>query len=377
MDFLRLNSELCTLSACVWLFGISLFWRHLHWSVLLTIVSARVLIPFLYFLSGPDGTWTIQDDETYFANAQILLMQGYHFFDLIFNPEARELAAELSGGMHYGYTVFNALTLSIFGEEYFVPVLFNLALSFLCARFAWALAREWGFAEKSKTLVLIFFLVHWDFVAWSSFLNVKDVLVMSMTTLALLALTRFVKSASLLNLSLLLVLCMIFVFVRYYVPVLLAATLLLSVCIFRPGWWTFLALPVVGGLFLFFLPDQGPVIWEYLFWQHAVAGGLHFLLTPVPWQLSEEYGFLLCAAPLHWIAFPFTCIGAAVLWNSKSSLTRIGIFYFFLTLIFYALIPELSGPRHRVQIAPLLAIFQCAGLFWIFQPHFLKTENKE
>ena len=125
----------------------------------------------------------------------------------------------------------------------------------------------------------------------------------------------------------------------------------------------YLLLPFIS-LIIFFIFPWGQYELMYLKPDTLLFGLIHFSLTPQPWSIEDNYSFLLLPSIIHWILFVPVLLAARILWQ-KSLLSRLLLIYLLMVIIFYALIPELQGPRHRVQIIFVIAWMQFHFL-WIF-----------
>ena len=77
------------------------------------------------------------------------------------------------------------------------------------------------------------------------------------------------------------------------------------------------------------------------------------LLTPQPWSVSPEYGFLLLPSMLHLLMLVPAVVGAMILWRD-SPMLRLPIVYAVLVLVLFAAFPGQQGPRYRHQVVFVL-----------------------
>lgn len=92
-----------------------------------------------------------------------------------------------------------------------------------------------------------------------------------------------------------------------------------------------------------------------------------FLLTPRPWMLGSEYGFLFPAAVLHWLFLGPSLIGLGLL-GSRYKYGGWFAIYFVCMILIYGNTAEVAGPRHRVQIDFVLIIAQFYLAYWLVTP---------
>lgn len=357
-----MTSELIIGSLIVFGVGIFFFARIVPLAFLIPILLLRIVIPLSYFLYAFDvSSWGIVDDETYFLHAQKLLHEGFSLTEILFSEEVREYTRELSGSVHFGYTILNAVAMLLCGDSYAVPVFWNVAYSILLVRVLIALYRIVFPSSLYSSALAVFGLLHWDLIAWSSFVNVKDIFVALLTISTIYVFARLCNQFRVHDMALFCLLLLLFLPLRYYLPVLVLATAALWFSFSRTFLVTLGTLPLVILAASFFLPSSDHMMWELLFWENILRNVAHFLLTPIPWQIGKEYGFLLVPAICHVIFAPLALWGAWVMWK-RAGLAQIPVWYVLLATLFYSLVPELSGPRHRVQLVPFLLLFQFLGI---------------
>src|SRR5439155_4300349 len=149
----------------------------------LLAAGLKVSVPLTYFAWSYDGSWNILDDLSYLEWGMHVLDYGFDPLTVFFYPEGRLALFNVSGGPHIIYPWWNMLAIWLFGEHYFSPVLLNVGLTFLAGYFLDRIVHLIGFEKSYRQAFFLFFLFHWDIIAWSSFLNLKDTLVMTLTVL--------------------------------------------------------------------------------------------------------------------------------------------------------------------------------------------------
>lgn len=331
------------------------------------VLAARFSVPIAVFKSGLvmvyfaafyDRTWNILDDLTYWRQSVRLLEAGYTPVSIL--GSLHELTT-IAGGRHILYYWWNMLAMSVFGHHYYSPVFFNVALTFVAGLAFVGILERLDYGATYRRWCFAFLLLHWEILAWTTTLNIKDTLVLTLTMLALYGFVRVLHrplttydtivgglyvSGSFFLLW----------WVRFYVPVLM----LTAVAI-----WTFFslrpriryALLSVGLLPLPVLIRRG--LWaldklQFTTWPYGIV---RFVLTPRPWGINASYTFLVVPSFLHWLTMLFTAIGALYV-NRTSKLGRLLLSYLLVVVVFYGAIPALQGPRHRYQVTPLVAWLQ-------------------
>ena len=311
------------------------------------------------------AAWRLLDDAKYVEEAAALsgtLLSGA--------AGATDQLFATAEGHHVGYYVYNILAQLVFGEHYFSAVFCNVALTALAARGLLRLLRFVGAPRGYSLGVTTFFLVHWDVLAWSSFFNMKDPVVMTLSVwlfVFALELVRELRLRSLLGFAFV---CTVLYFFRWYVPVLAGAGLGLWGVAHLSGWRRNLLLGA-GALVLVVVPLHGDFPVHLLQPAGLADGAFKFALTPRPWGMSEGYRFLLFPAALHWLLAPVALYGALHLWR-RHPLARPLLLYVAVLFCFYAMVPRLHGPRHRFQCVFVLAWLQFHGLYACLRQAFAR-----
>ena len=133
----------------------------------------RVVIVIGYFAWYYDGTWTTSDDVVYTAQGKTLIDRGETPL-LIVTPGGVETLQSIAGSNHILYTWWTLTWMWLLGAQYYAPVVANVFLTFLSAHVLARLMRELGFSSSYRRAITAFYLLHWDTIAWSSFLSFKD-----------------------------------------------------------------------------------------------------------------------------------------------------------------------------------------------------------
>ena len=355
--------------------GVVSFWlvrRKLPLPVAAFVVSIKFLIPAVYFGWFYNGTWTFLDDVIYQMQGQVLLQERYDPFTIFFNPTGVRRLMDLSQGYHILYGWWNLLAQYLFGPHYYAPIFLNVGLTFVAGRCLFEMAQIAGFSRSYAQGLLVFFLLYWDVLTWSSLVNVKEVPVMTLIVITLYFFGRFDQKMRWRYMVGAGVALFALWWIRFYVAGQLIAAGLLWFALksfrfnrLRPG-----PLMLITGLFLIVIGVVRTQVLALIGWasQFIVVSSLpyglvHFWLTPQPWSLSPEYTFLLLPSMLHWIFLGPALMGAVLLWR-RSSLGRLTLIFLGLVIILYAVSPEAQGPRQRVEITFVLAWMQF-HLLWV------------
>ncbi|HXG23914.1 MAG TPA: hypothetical protein VNJ09_05110, partial [Chthonomonadales bacterium] len=160
-------------------------------------------------------------------------------------------------------------------------------------------------------------------------------------------------------------------FIRYYLPVLIACTLGIWSVLKMRGWWKLIIPALAGGIVQFVIQTRMRLphwfVGSISFSPSVIAAGLiHFWLTPRPWSIALSYSFLFLPSILHWLMFIPALIGGYRLWKQYPAFAYL-LIYLIVASLFYAMIEELQGPRTRVQLVFIIAWAQYHFLYLLYQ----------
>jgi len=307
----------------------------------------------------------------YLEQGQELLAQGYDPFSFFFDSEALLHLIGMSGGHHILYGWFNFLAQWMFVPYYYSPVFLNVGLTLGAAYYLYQLAICGKFSKQYARGLFIFFSLHWELLAWSSLVNLKDTLILFITIAFIYAVVRFVQTKSKKYAFTLIGLVFLFFWIRFYVPLMLALAVLVHLpwSAGQRGKWVLAMLVTVFGA----------VYGTYLGWEKvlgelgrlditvgAFLGAIRMALTPQPWSIDPEYSFLLLPAILHWVFFIPAIVGGVMLWRRQTQL-RLLFVYLAIALLVYGAFDELQGPRHRVQLIFIYAWAQFHLIWYLLR----------
>lgn len=325
-------------------------------------VFVKVAIPTVYFAVFFDGTWVLGDDIKYTEGGFRLVNSGLSLYEALFTDTGLSLLIQLGGGQHVLYYWWNMLAMALFTRSYYAPVFLNGFATVIAGVFIVDILRLSGFSRNYRVWGGLFFLLHWDILVWSSFVNLKDTLVLLLTVLAFYGVLQII-SARLRNprLTAVGVGCLglsfwAFWWLRFYVPFLIVIAVGAWALLNLQGWKKYglvgvLSLP--GSIVL----SQGLTALEYVYPRFFIFGFARMLFTPKPWDIAPSYSFLVLPSALHWVAFIPAVIGGGKLYL-RSHRARMFLIYLLVILGFYAVVPELQGPRHRYQVSFVFAWMQ-------------------
>lgn len=337
--------------------------RNALFAYIIALVKCVLFVGYFGILF--DGTYTFLDDITYLEAGKELLARGIGITSLI---DEWETVLAISRGDHFAYYLYNAYAFRLFGVGYYAPVACNIVLTIAVAALGARLARsELGLSRHHARALYVFIALHPDILAWSTVLNAKDTLVLLLHVLLLQAVALMFRGER--NKGVLLggVVCICLTFVRMYVPLMFAAAWVAASVMATRGNRHLFRL-VFGGVLLAaaawalegHLEYAVGVLRETLV--NPVYGFVRILLTPIPFNTDVESAFLDVPALIHWMLLPFMFIGVRAVWRMGTPFTRFFLSYVLVFVLLYAVVGELQGPRHRVQLDFAIAVLQFVGV---------------
>lgn len=352
-----LTDSLIIISFVIFIFGTVVSSRVVSLPTSIFVSFTKVIIPFLYFAFFFDKSWTILDDWGYFENGERLIKQGYGPISSLLEKNGIISLIVLSKGHHFLYSWYNLLAEWLFGVYYYSAVFLNVGLTFLAAFLLYRVALICAFPVSYAQGLFLFFSLHWELLVWSSFVNLKDVLVMLMTISGAYAGICFAQSKKTKYMFSLGGLIFLFFWIRFYTPILMLVAVFLYYLILllkgaaKAKWFVIASVATVAYL-------------SYMGWNTVLGGvgNLNFglvnissgafkvMLTPRPWALDAAYSYLIMPATLHWMFFIPTIIGLVIMWIEVPQLRPL-LLYLLVVLMFYGAFEELQGVRQRFQVS--------------------------
>jgi hypothetical protein len=364
--------ELFRAAGWVFLFGLLVASRDLPLRWALLVAGIKVAIPLAYFSYDNFGAIHLSDALEYYYSTLMLFRRGIDASFFFGNPENLLIVGKLLGSQLFAYPLWNILAFSAFGPYYFSPVLFNVGLTFVAGWFFVRVLKEVGLPRDYRTAALAFFLLHGEVVAWSSVLNLKDTMAMTVT-LAVLHQLLLLKGFNPARLLLVAGLLSLLFLVRFYAPAFVLGAVLLHRLVGGTGRTghggaarlsTVLAL--AGGLAYLLIRYHDTIL--------RLAGSIQplavpydfvrFATTPLPWNLLEDYTFLMIPAALHLILLVPAVLAIPGLWRRFPD-ARFLFLYLMLVVSFYSVFTDWQGPRQRFQAVSVIAWLQFHALWML------------
>ena len=319
---------------------------------------------FIYFSYLFNGYYTFLDDIKYYKLSQEY-MNSFDLVDFLKNPESIMC---FIGGKHVLYYLYNIIAFKLFGNFYFSPVALNIILTYIIAIYIYKILFLLDF--NYKNYFIIFYLLNWDILSWSEILNLKDFLVQFLTVFIIYHIIEFFEIKNYKNLLFILISLFLLHFIRFYlVYLVLFSTILFYIYINKKFFLEFIIqhkivsiLLVIGISTIVIIGIHNELLLFLSKLDNPIIGIIRFILTPLPFNIKEQYSFLLFASWIDFLLFPFLIYGIYKFLSLDSKYKNFIFIYVSLIVIFYGCFSELQGVRHKIQILPFLFLFQFIGI---------------
>ncbi|MCF2908828.1 hypothetical protein L1285_10910 [Pseudoalteromonas sp. DL2-H2.2] len=363
--------ELLLLSLTLLLLIFAILRYTLSFKQACTVALIKCALFFLYFSGLLGASWTHSDDITYLEHA-FELSESYSLSELTFSLDGYISMMAISGGRHILYTWWNVLATEVFGHVYYAPIALNILVSALSGVIFFKIVRLEASLKYSQWCT-VFFLTHLDMLTWSSLINVKGTLVVFLTLSLLYQTIVFFRGKNFTSLILILLILFMFLWIRFYIPVLYLVSVILLVLILYRSIFVMCVFSLISAVALVYIIPK--VDFSLLNPFGFVSGAIRFLLTPQPWGIVDSYKYLFLSSFFNLFMFIPLLFGAYRVYRC-SEVGKVIVVYFFVCLGLYSILPELQGPRHRYQFIPLIALAQFHFLFCVCKHAMKKIEKR-
>ncbi|MGK5090830.1 hypothetical protein WDW89_02300 [Deltaproteobacteria bacterium TL4] len=356
--------------------GLLCFWMlkaYLDLRVALFITFVRIMIPLFYFGFFFDGHWNFLDDITYLRSGAYILDRGYNPLTALITTGGQKVLLQVTGGGTFLYYWWNALAQYLFGRFYFAPVFLNIFVTCVTGVFLYRIVRFVGASVVYAQGFLVFFLLHWDLVAWTSLINLKDPIVMMLNVATLYFASVFLETRHILYGLACFGCVVLYLLIRFYQPIIWLACIGVWFLFYSKGKQKYLVM-ILGVIVALYVGHKIGGTKEIIYYMKKflvfsagslIPGLFRFLLTPRPWGIDEGSSFLLLPAIFNWFFFIFTLFGALLLWKKRSKEVNLMLLFFLAVCLLFAAFAGQQGPRHRFQLTFGIAWMQYHCL-WIF-----------
>jgi len=357
-----------------WILSVLLVRRWLPFRFAAPILLVKFSIPVIYrYLAGRVvPRYNVIAADSWYIQSNRILAEGHTPLSLLL--EGFDPIRSIMGTADPFYWWWTTLWISIIENTVYSPLLANVFVTVIASVVVVAIIARLGYSYKYQQLFLVFTLLHWDILTWSSILNHKDPLVAMITVsgiylivVALQTTNSRILLGSIISLSAVL---WIVSTIRWYVPGLFLGAL---------SMWLFidfvfsenkirLPLPyivgggIIGVVLVAFLISWANVTQRIAF-GHLPMGFFRYTLGPTPGGTASAYTFLNPSAVFHWLFAPVALLGAVSLLTKRFE--RLIIIYGLILVSVYSGVPAAAGPRFRIQFVFFIALLQFQGLWFL------------
>lgn len=337
--------------------------RYLSPWVAFTVTSIKISIPTLYFARYFTGKWLLGDDIGFYRIGSNLVRGGYSPLQII-TPRGFSHIQSVAQTEHFIPHWWNVLGISVFGPHYYSPIFLSVLLTFISPVIFVDMLRRIGFQYKYRYYFLIFALLHWQVITWSSFVNLKDSIVLFLIVILLWSIVVLLKFQDLRSVitSLFVMSSSLFVlrWTRFYLIALFIFTMLLGVVIKWDFQGKFIMLSFPGVFLSWFIYNQRAAL-EFFNFAGIGPGIITFLITNPLW-VNDKYSFIMVSVILSTLLFIPMWIGGLHLFR-KNTYTKLLVIFLIICIIFFAAVPQFNTVRKQYQFSLLFAWFQF-HFFW-------------
>lgn len=311
----------------------------------------------------------LSDDYNYYHESLSVFQKGHGNLWYIFTKQGHLEMILAAGGRHYGYYIYNYVSFVFFGPYYYSPVLLSVFVTLVTTTIIFKTLELVYTSRLFLVTFFIFYSCHWDVIAWSNFVNLKDNLVTLWTVTVMYIYVYFYhKGFSLWRFLLLVLIIFLFQFVRFYYSYFLVITGILyfsltqlskvktNITDFLVKFSVLVILPI--GFYNTFISMYAPTIELIGGRTNVFIGSFRYFVTPFPLNVDPTYYFLTIASICHWLLLPFLPIGFYYFLKKYFYELMPYLILFLMITIFYGSFDELQGPRHRVPQVVFISIIQ-------------------
>jgi hypothetical protein len=357
-----------------WILSILLVQRWLPFRFAAPILSVKFSIPVIYrYLAGQVvPRYNVIAADSWYRESNRILAEGHTPLSLLL--EGFDPIRSIMSTSDPFYWWWTTLWISIIENKVYSPLLANVFVTVIGSVIVVALVGRLGYSYKYQQLFLVFTLLHWDILTWSSILNHKDPIVATITVsgiyliiVALQTTNSRILLGSIISLSAVL---LIVSTIRWYVPGLFLSALSMWLFIefvvsddkIRLSPPHIVGAGIIGVVSVAFLISWANVT-QRIDLGYLLIGFFRYTLGPTPGGTVSAYTFLNPSAVFHWLFAPVAFLGAVSLLTKRFE--RLIIIYGLILVSLLSGVPAAAGPRFRFQFVFFIALFQFQGLWFL------------
>ena len=361
-------SKVALLNISVFIFLLSLFFGFKlfqNWKTALFLSTIKSGLFFFYFFFFFNKTnFNEIDSLTYIEGTKALIDSVISLDDFVNFNNFRA-----HGGGHYFYYIYSFLLAKIFGSYIFVPIAFNVLSTYFGGYLILKiLSKYYKINNELCKLLTVIFLLHWENIFWSSFFNLRDILIQTVILLSTYNFIKFIEDSKnvIINFCILLITFSILFILRVHIAIgLYALFIILYFFIKEISAKKILGILLMSVMSFFYINELVDITmqWFDIFDFSYGLNFVKFFLSPIPFtHLYNGYGFLIFSMPINLILFPFIILGIIRLFKMNKIVTVVLVFVFFFISTIISGYENVQGPRQRLMVIPFLYIFQLIGL---------------
>lgn len=359
-----------------WILSILLVRRWLPLRFAVPILFIKFSIPVLYRFAA--GQYVPQYNaiagDSFYDQTNSILDEGHTPFSLLlegFGPI--ESMMNTTDPFYWWWT---SLWITTIENTVHSTILANAFVTVIASVIVVTLIERFGYSYKYQQLFLVFTLIHWEILTWSSILNIKDPLVAMLTVLGIYLMIVALQTTDtrvlfgcIISLSISLWLLTL---IRWYIPGLFLAALCIWLVVDLLSFEDISPTSLLGtslfgaGVFWFLISNVN--LGDFISLTHVPVGFYRYVLGPTPGGTADVYTFLNLSAPFHWLFAPVALLGIIILLTERFE--RLILIYGFLLVCIYAGTQEAAGPRFRFQFVFFSSFLQFHGLWFLIQRRY-------
>jgi len=355
---------------------ITFYFKSFKYGLIISFIKSILFFIYFYFYFKYGEGFTFLDDINYLEISN-KLSNEYSIGYFIIHPFA---LLDIIGSKNFLYYFINLISIKLFGNYYFSPVVFNIIITYFTAIFLYKILDMLNI--KIAYIISLFYLIQWDILSWN-FFNFKDFWVQFLTILLIYFLLKFDKYKNIINM--LAVICIIFLLfiLRFYIPYLIVFSFLLFKLYIlflnsnnKSNYYIVFSILIVSLIIILntILKSEFNLFLNNL--TNPIIGIIRYLLTPLPFHMDIGYEYLMFSSLLNFLTFGLFIYGIYVFMMIENKYKYFILSYFMIILLFYGCFRELQGPRHKIQILPFIALFEFLG-FYTFLQFIMESKDEK
>jgi hypothetical protein len=296
---------------------------------------------------------------------------------------------QYAGLGHTFYYYYSFLVSKVLGLYYFVPVACNIIFTFISGYYLYKFSNFYGVGDVAAKNISFLYIVHWDILAWSSFVNLRDVLISGFIIIIIYFYAIFIEKHRYLDLLKLIFALFVLSYLRTHLVYIFFAVFFAHIIViisfncssnYSSSYSSILKAKIprfsrginltiillIGLILIYYNNNLISNVYLHLapFINMSIPYGMvRFLLSPVPFTHTfNGYGFLFFSSILHWATFPFLIYGVYLLHKVNKRMSFLMLLFVSTIVILLGIYDYAQGPRQRLMLIPIFAMYQYIGI---------------